>query len=217
MLGRQLSSISVEPGSAWAKNGGSFHFHEKPMTTLPETTALILIDVQQAFNDPSWGARNNPDAEARIAQLLGHWRACGRPLFHIQHRRERPASLFYVDGPGFTFKQQAQPLAGEPIVHKDVNSAFIGTDLEARLRAAGVTALVIAGLTTDHCVSTTTRMAGNYGFETYIVDDACATFERVGPDGRHYSAEQMHDIALASLHREFATVVSTRDVVAALA
>lgn len=186
------------------------------MHTLPRHAALVLIDVQQAFNDPSWGQRNNPDAEQRIAQLLEAWRAGGRPLIHIQHRRERPASLFYVDGPGFPFKPEAQPLPGEPVLHKDVNSAFIGTDLEQRLRGLGVSTVVIAGLTTDHCVSTTTRMAGNLGFETFIVGDACATFERTGPDGRHYSAAQMHDVALASLHGEFATVVSTEEVVAAL-
>jgi nicotinamidase-related amidase len=186
------------------------------MHTLSQHAALVLIDVQQAFNDPSWGQRNNPDAERRIAQLLAAWRTAGRPLIHIQHRRERPASLFYMDGPGYRFKPEAQPLPGEPVMHKDVNSAFIGTDLEARLRALGVTTLVIAGLTTDHCVSTTTRMAGNLGFETFIVGDACATFERTGPDGRHYSAAQMHDVALASLHGEFATVVSTEEVVAAL-
>lgn len=187
------------------------------MTPLSRNTALVLIDVQQAFNDPGWGQRNNPDAEERIAELLAAWRAGERPLIHIQHRRERPASLFYVDGPGFPFKPQALPRAGEAVLHKDVNSAFIGTGLEQRLRAAGVTAVVIAGLTTDHCVSTTTRMAGNLGFETFIVEDATATFERTGPDGVHYSAQLMHDVALASLHGEFATVVSTREVVAALA
>lgn len=186
------------------------------MKPLSKHAALVLIDVQQAFNDPSWGQRNNPDAEERIAELLAAWRASARPVIHIQHRRERPASLFYVDGPGFPFKPQARPRADEPVVHKDVNSAFIGTDLERRLRTAGVTALVIAGLTTDHCVSTTTRMAGNLGFETFIVGDASATFERIGPDGVHYSAELMHDVALASLHGEFATVVATHEVVTAL-
>jgi nicotinamidase-related amidase len=186
------------------------------MQTLPHNAALILIDVQQAFEDPSWGQRNNPQAEGNIAALLGAWRGTGRPLFHIQHRSPRPASLFHPDAYGFKVKPQAAPLAGEPVLFKSVNSAFIGTDLEQRLRDAGIGTLVIAGITTDHCVSTTTRMAGNLGFEAFIVSDATATFERIGPDGRHYTAQQMHDTALASLHREFATVATTGEVIDAL-
>lgn len=185
------------------------------MNTLPPDTALIVIDVQQAFNDPSWGQRNNPAAEANIAALLAGWRKDRRPIIHVQHRSPRPESLFHPDRPGFRVKPEAQPLADEPVIYKDVNSSFIGTDLEQRLRAQGATTLVIAGITTDHCVSTTTRMAGNLGFTTYIVSDATATFERRGPDGTHYTAQQMHDTALASLHAEFATVVRTADVLSA--
>lgn len=186
------------------------------MHVLPPDAPLILIDVQQAFNDPSWGKRNNPRAEENIASLLSGWRATGRPVVHIQHRSPRPHSLFHPDKPGYPFKPEAQPLPGEPIIHKDVNSAFIGTDLEQHLRAAGAGTLVIAGLTTDHCVSTTTRMAGNLGFDTWLAGDAAATFDRHGPDGAYYTAEQMHDAALASVHREFATVVKTADLIARL-
>ena len=187
------------------------------MQSLPRDAVLIMIDVQQAFNDPSWGKRNNPQAEANIAALLKGWRGSGRPVIHIQHRSPRHFSLFHPEKPGYPFKPEALPLAGEPVIHKDVNSAFIGTDLEQRLRDAGATTVVIAGLTTDHCVSTSTRMAGNFGFDTYLVGDAAATFERHGPDGQYFSAELMHDAALASVHKEFATVVSTRDTLAALA
>ncbi|MFC3107298.1 cysteine hydrolase family protein [Undibacterium arcticum] len=187
------------------------------MKPLPVDAALIVIDVQQAFNDPSWGQRNNPSAEANIATLIGAWRHTRRPVFHIQHRSRRPDSLFHPDRPGSEVKPEAQPLAGEPVIFKDVNSAFIGTDLEQRLRGAGIGTLVIVGITTDHCVSTTTRMAGNFGFDTYIVSDATATFERQGPGGRHYSADQMHDTALASLHGEFATVVRSSDLLDAIA
>lgn len=186
------------------------------MQQLPAKAALISIDVQQAFDHPSWGQRNNPEAERNIGALLEGWRATGRPLFHIQHRSPRPASLFHPDQPTYRHKPEGQPLPGETVIYKSVNSSFIGTDLEARLRAAGIEVLVIVGLTTDHCVSTTTRMAGNFGFETYFVGDATATFERTGPDGRHYTAGQMHDTALASLHGEFATVVTTREVLEAL-
>jgi nicotinamidase-related amidase len=184
------------------------------MKPLPPNAALIVIDVQQAFNDPSWGERNNPQAEDNIAALLAYWRRTDRPLFHIHHRSKRADGLFRPDAPGFSVKTQAQPLPGEPVICKDVNSAFIGTDLEQRLREAGIGTVVTCGITTDHCVSTSTRMAGNLGFDTHIVADATATFERTGPDGQHYSAQQMHDTALASLHREFATVVTTAEVLA---
>lgn len=188
-----------------------------PMNALPLNAALISIDVQQAFNDPGWGRRNNPDAEQKIAALLAAWRAGGRPIFHVQHRSASPTGLFRPGTPGYLHKPEGQPCADEPVIVKSVNSSFIGTDLEARLRTAGIDVLVIMGLTTDHCVSTTTRMAGNFGFETYLVANATATFARTGPDGRHYTAEQMHDTALASLHGEFATVVWSEEVLAASA
>src|SRR6476620_12235076 len=103
------------------------------------------------------------------------------------------------------------PLAGEPVVTKGVNSAFIGTDLEERLHAAGATTVVIAALTTDHCGSTTARMSGNLGFETWVVGDACATFDREGPDGESFPAELIHRTTLASLHDEFADVIATEE------
>ena len=185
------------------------------MSQLPDA-ALLLIDVQQGLDDPRYGARNNPDAEQRIADLLAAWRVAGRPVIHVQHLSLEPQSPLREDAPGNAFKAEALPLAGEPVFRKHVNSAFIGTDLEAHLHANGIKALVVAGITTDHCVSATVRMAGNLGFAVTVVEDATATFERRGPDGTHYSADLMHRVSLASLHGEFATVQRAEDILAAV-
>ena len=182
--------------------------------TLSSNTALLLVDVQQGLDDPRWGARNNPDAEQRIADLLAVWRARGQPVIHVQHSSLVPKSPLREGAPGHAFKVQAQPVRGEPVFQKHVNSAFIGTDLEAHLRSNGIESLVIVGITTDHCVSTTARMAANLGFDVTVVDDATTTFERRGPDGALYSADLVHRVELASLNGEFATVRSSQEILA---
>jgi nicotinamidase-related amidase len=183
---------------------------------LPDNATLLVIDVQQAWNDTSWGERNNPDAETVIATLLAAWRKTTRPVIHIQHIDSYPDSPFVKGSRGVTFKQEALPLKNEPVIQKNVNSAFIGTDLETRLRQANVTTLVVVGFTTDHCISTTVRMAGNLGFETFVVGDALATFGKQGVDETAYPAQLIHDTALASLHTEFATVISSETLMTVL-
>ncbi len=170
--------------------------------------------MQDGFDHPDhWGTRNNPHAEANMVRLLGAWRTKKRPIIHVQHHSTDPNSPLHPSQPGCTIKKLVAPWSGEePVITKHVNSAFIGTDLEERLRAAGATQLVIVGLTTMHCVSTTARMAGNLGFDTIVVSDATAAFDRTGPDGQHYPAQLVHDVALAELHEEFATVLDTARV-----
>ncbi len=158
------------------------------------------------------GARNNLQAEQNIARLLQAWRESKRPIFHIQHLSAVLDSPLNPNSSGSEIKDIVKPIDGEPVIQKQVNSAFIGTNLEQVLRASQIKTLVITGLTTPHCVSTTTRMAGNFGFETYLVSDATAAFELVGYNGKHYSAEEIHETALATLHEEFATVVETKTV-----
>ncbi len=180
--------------------------------------ALIVVDVQRAFDE--WEAagkrRNNPHAVERIVDLLNAFRDRGLPVFHIRHEGTRPNSSFLPGGTGYPVKDEARELAGEAVIVKRVNSAFIGTDLEARLRAAKIGTLVICGATTNHCVETTTRMAGNLGFDARLVRDATWTFDRVGPDGDTHSAEDIHAMTLANLNNEFALIVSAAEAIAAL-
>lgn len=173
--------------------------------------ALILIDIQKGFDDVEYwgGERNNPDAEKNARMLLDIWRDNHLPIFHIQHCSSNPNSLLNELKEGNEFKEIVKPINGEPVIKKNVNSAFIGTNLETQLKENNIHTVVIVGLTTDHCVSTTTRMAGNLGFKTFIVSDATATFNKKGIDGQNYSAALIHETALASLNGEFANVVTT--------
>jgi nicotinamidase-related amidase len=179
------------------------------MDGLPKNTALIVVDVQQGFDDPQWGIRNNPEAEQNIANLLKGWRTANRPIFHIRHKSLAPGSVLAADSPGGQVKREAASLPDEPVIFKRVHSGFIGTDLERRLREAGIETVVIAGITTDHCVSTTARMAADLDFKVYVVSDATVAFDRVGIDGTPLSAQTIHDVNLASLNGEFATVLTT--------
>ncbi len=180
------------------------------MNTKP---ALLLIDVQQGFDDPFWGKRNNPGAEKNIAELLQTWRKTKAPVIHVKHNSVEAVSPLRPNNDGNAFKPEVIPLESEAVFGKTVNSAFIGTGLEQHLREQGLETLVIVGLTTDHCVSTTTRMAGNLGFKVYLVDDACATFDKKTFDGETIPADEVHKVNLASLHEEFCKVILTKDAV----
>lgn len=178
-----------------------------------ETTALLIIDVQKGLDEPSLGRnRNNPQAESNMAQLLAEWRRRERPVIHVRHCSVEPASPLRPGLPGHAFKDDVQPLVGEEVFDKSTNSAFVGTGLDTYLHDRGISSLVIVGLTTDHCVSATTRTASDLGFQATLVADATATFERRGHDGRVYPADHVHHVNLASLRGEFCRIRSTVEV-----
>ncbi len=187
------------------------------MRPLDQTVALLVVDMQMGFDDPAWGARNNPRAEANVAALLAAWRAAAAPVIHVHHDSPDPSGLLRRGTPGNAAKPEAQPMGNEKLYRKRVNNAFIGTGLEADLRALGVEALAIVGLTTNHCISTTARMAANLGFDTFVLADATAAFARADLNGQVRLADEVHAAALSDLQDEFAQVVETRAVLAAVA
>lgn len=175
---------------------------------IADRCALLVVDVQTGFDDPVWGDRNNPGAEARIAQLLVDFRNEGRPVIHVHHDSTLLQSPLHPNNPGNAVKQVAAPIDGEPQFRKQVNSSFIGTDLDQYAKRHAIDSFYVVGLTTDHCVSTTVRMGANLGFTMFVDAAATATFDRTDHNGAHYEAQLVHDLALASLHGEFATVIT---------
>jgi nicotinamidase-related amidase len=179
-------------------------------------TALLPIDVQQAFDDPRWGRRDNPAMEANGLRLIAAWRERGWPILHVRHDSVTPGSTLHPSQPGNAFKPGYGPQGDEPVVAKSVNAAFIGTDLELRLRRLDVDAVVVFGITTDMCVSTTTRVASNLGFRTAVAGDACACFDLTDTQGRKVAAEDVARVHLGTLNAEFAEVVDTEALLARL-
>jgi nicotinamidase-related amidase len=175
----------------------------------PNGSVLLLIDLQKAIDDPSWGPRNNPAAEKHIGCLLDHWRSRRWPVWHVRHDSTEPHSHYRPGQPGNEFKPEAAPRAGELIIPKRTNSAFIGTDLEEHLRAGAHKAIVVVGVITNNSVEATVRMAGNLGFSTYLVADACFTFGRKDWNGTARSADEVHAMSLANLDGEYCTVLTT--------
>ena len=183
---------------------------------LPADAALLIIDLQKAFDDPRYSRRNNPDAEANTGRLLAAWRRTGRPVIHVQHLSREADSPYRPSQPGCDFKDEVRPQAGELVIQKSTNNAFIDTGLGPYLEDKDIRTLVVAGVATNNCVEATVRMAGNLGYETYLAADATATADRTDLAGRVWRAEEIQALTLANLHGEYATVTSTEEILARL-
>lgn len=170
--------------------------------------ALVVIDVQQGFDDPMWGRRDNPECEANVARLVDAWRDAERPIVVVRHDSTSPGSPLRPGQPGNDLRPG---ISGDVLITKSVNSAFYGDpDLHAWLTERGITRLTICGVTTNHCCETTARMAGNLGYDVAFAIDATHTFDRVDLDGTVIPAEEISRVTAANLHGEFATVMTTQ-------
>jgi nicotinamidase-related amidase len=185
---------------------------EYRMSRLPKNTTLVLIDLQKAIDHPSWGVRNNPQAESNVERLLLRWRDLNMPIIHVRHVSQRAHSTYRDGQAGVEFKEIAEPHAGEPVLTKNVCSAFIGTDLEARLRTMGSEDIVIVGVITNNSVEATARVSGDLGFRTFVVSDATFTFDQRDFTGRLRPAEDVHAMSLANLNGEYAEICTTDQV-----
>ena len=181
---------------------------------IKKNPALLLVDIQKAFLEKDYPGliRNNEHAEFICGKILKKWRTLDLPIIHVRHSSTNPESKLHKSRPGFEFNDYVTPLETEMVLTKEVNSAFIGTNLENILIKSHIDTLVIVGMTTNHCISTTVRMSGNLGFDTYLISDSTACYNTKGINGEIIACNTIYNSALASLQEEFATVIDSKEL-----
>lgn len=164
------------------------------------TRVLLLIDIQRDYFPGGRQPLVEPDAAAdAAARLLAGFRTAGEPVVHVQHVWDAPDAAFFAPGtPGVEFDSRVAPDGGELVIVKDRPNAFLGTDLEARLREIAPDELVVAGMMSSMCVDATVRAASDLGFSVVVAHDACAA-----PDlefaGATVPGTQVHAAFMAAL------------------
>jgi len=191
----------------------SYGHEEFMIEKFDETTALLLVDVQKGVNEVKYyggpsGKRNNHSAEENMRCLLAEWRRLGKRVAFTRHNSREINSPLKLELETGNQIEGLEINGPDIVVEKDVNSGFIGTSLELELRRSGINRLVVMGFYTNYCIETTVRMAGNLGFDTYLVHDACAAVNTLGYDGEYYEPDLVHNMSIASLHGEFCTAIS---------
>jgi nicotinamidase-related amidase len=176
---------------------------------------LLPIDMQRAFDIPPWPRRWNSAVDQNGLSLLERWREAGRPIIHVRHDSVADGSSLAPGTEGNRFRPGFEPLDDEQLVTKSVNSAFIGTDLDLRLRRLGARHVVAFGISTDMCVSTTVRTGANIGWDMVLADDASDCFELPDGKGGSISAEAIQAAHVATLGFEFCRVMSTSELLRA--
>ena len=185
------------------------------MMKLKKNAALIVIDVQKAFDQSLvWGTRNNPHCEENIVALCDMWQSTGRPIVCVQHTSRKMISPFASWSPSRNLKNNLMSIRFNVTIEKKVNSAFIGTpDLHSWLMERDITQVVIVGIQTNMCVETTARVAGNLGYDTSVPIDATHTFD-ITYKKQTISASELTRITAANLTAgKFAKVVLTDDII----
>ena len=184
-------------------------------TRTPGTTALVVVDAQVGSTTPGGAPATTRTPTPTSQPWSGASTRPGLPVVYVQHDSEGPESPLHPDSPGHALKPY---LEAEPdlLVRKTVNSSFHGSPTSTPgCAAAGITGIVVAGITTNHC-ETTARVGGNLGYDVRFTLDATYTFDRTGPEGTTMSAAELARATATNLHGGFATVVTTADVLASL-
>ena len=185
------------------------------MTIDFDHAVLLPIDMQQAFDSKPWPRRWNENVDRNGLALLEAWRKAKRPIIHVRHDSIVDGSSLHPSSPGNQFRPGFGPQGDEPLITKSVNSAFIGTDLDLRLKRLGARHVVTFGISTDMCVSTTVRTGANMGWDMILVPDASDCFDLSDGNGGTIAAEAVQAAHVATLGFEFCRLMPTQELLQA--
>lgn len=187
------------------------------LAALDPDATLVVIDVQQGFRDPSRPPRDNPDALANVAALTDSWVRSGRPVVRVRHASRTVGSTLHPTHPGYAFEPFVADLEPALDVLKEVHSAFGGdVDLHGWLTDRGVRQVVVCGIQTNMCCETTSRVAGDLGYDVLFAHDATHTFDQTDPvTGAVVPAALLAQVTRSNLANGFARVATTAEVLAA--
>lgn len=175
---------------------------------------LVILDVQDAIDRPVWDGKSNPGYLASIQRLLAYWRANGWPVVHVKHDEPTPTSSYHTHGPWNAIKREVAPVAGEPVIAKQQNCAFIGTGLDAVLKDMGAERLVLTGVVIHNSMDATVRAGKAMGYHIILPSDATTAVPVSAPDGNSWDARTVHALTLAILGGEYAEVVTSEELIA---
>lgn len=180
------------------------------------TMALVLIDVQEAIDDPCFGELSNPDYLLRLKDVLSIWRGRNWPVFHIKTNDPDISSPYHMVNVANAFKAEAQPQPGETVIEKETPCAFINTGFGSMLRMDGCEKMLVCGVATQHGVDATVRHAAALGFEVFVLEEATAATAVSDPTGKEWPASYVQRLSMGVLGEKYASVVTMADVFAAL-
>ena len=212
-----VTEVSIaEKSREWLERIAPFNTHRMRMS--PEKTALIVVDMQRFFLDPSsptftcGGLAVLPN----VARLIETFRRAGQPVIftrHVHHPDGIDAGIMgwwwegmCVEGtPESEVHDDIAPLPGEKVVTKHRYSSFYDTDLETVLRCQGIEDLVICGIMTNMCCESTARDAYYRDYRVFFPADGTGSIN-----------EEMHVASLLNLAFGFADVTTVDELVGQL-
>lgn len=177
-----------------------------------ERSALLVVDAQDSFQvGPRWPRRSNPNFERNVDALIRAWRKASLPVFFILHTDGDAG--FRRDSPELRLMDFIQRRDSEPLLVKDTKNSFTSTDLQKRLDALGVTRVVVAGIQTEQCAETTTRVAADLGYDVDYVTEATLTFPIVNKStGEELSCADIIHRTEFVLRDRFARIATVREL-----